>query len=456
MEQICWQHPRRLTPSHALKRNDFFPAAGWLRMAITLLGGTLATFAQVAKPVSPGNTVLPTMAAGSADGFVDFIGIDVHFNYYGSIYTQNTPLMLERMNQLGVRHLRDAMCWQGPQTWNTFYALHRQLGGLGYKTDYVMGPSQPVAQASAYPGMVLDMEAVEAPNEWDDTGDANWARDITAVQAQLFSAMRQAAGGRNVKVLAPSLAYPQDAPALGNVSAISDAGNLHGYFGGYNPGSSVVNAGYYLSVVSQNTPKQPIWVTETGYFGQPGPIIGQYGVPQTIQATYTPRALLEYWRAGAARTYLYELADDLEPGESPAQFQWGLLDSAGGAKPAFTILANLIGLLEDPGPAFTPAPLPLSIQSSSPSVHYALFGKRDGTYYLALWNEVQSYDFMLERPIRNNGQQVTLTVGRPVAYNGTQQFTNEGQYTTQAFAPSQTLKLPVTDNLQIVTWVFAR
>ena len=71
--------------------------------------------------------------ASSAGAFVDSVGLNVHFNYYGSIYTNQTPLMLERLKELGITHLRDALCWQGNTPENTYYILHHELGLLGYK-----------------------------------------------------------------------------------------------------------------------------------------------------------------------------------------------------------------------------------------------------------------------------------------------------------------------------------
>ena len=474
MEQIRRQLPRPLTPPCASKSSlrSALQAATLLVLVPwplltgcavpTGMSGTASQSARPAlrppalrgKPVLPPkrtSLTIPAIAASSADAFVGSIGITVHFSYYGSIYTNDTPQMIAALQTLGIRHLRDAMCWQGATPENTYYLLHQLLGSLGFSTDYVMAYNQPLEEAIAYPGLVPDMEAVEGANEWDVSGDANWAADMTAQQAALFAAMQASAPG--ITVLAPSLAYPTDAPLLGNLSSMATAGNLHGYFGGYNPGGADINPAYYLNLMSQVTPSEPTWVTETGYFAQPGPIFGMNGVPESIQAVYSPRDLLEYWNAGADRTYLYELADDVEPGEDPTDYHWGLINADGTYKPAFFTLATLLAILKDPGPAFTPAPFPLEIQTSSPTVHTALFGKRDGSYYLAVWNEVQSYDFnanvILDAPLES----VTLTVGEPLLYNGTTQFDAQGGVTTIAYAPTQSLTLPVSDKLQIVTWI---
>jgi hypothetical protein len=412
-------------------------------VASSLLGSVF-----VRAQSQPTQSNVPVSPAGA---FVDSIGINVHFNYYGSIYTNQTPLILTRLQQLGIRHLRDALCWQGNTPKNTYYLLHQQLGDLGYKTDYVAYINQPTSQIATYPSLVNDMEAIEPANEYDISGDPAWVAHITAQQAALYSTIRAVAP--HVTVLAPSLAYPSDAPFLGNISHITQAGNLHGYFGGNNP----ANAPTLVADMKQNTPNQPTWVTESGYFAAAGPAFGSYGVTPAIQAVYSPRLLLDYWNSGVTHTYLYELADDLEAGENAAQYHWGLLDNQAKPKPAFNALSTLIQLLGDPTPpsaaAFVPTPLPLTIQASSPTVRYTLFEKRDGSYYLALWNEVPSYNPVSGQQLTPATQTVTLHLARTVLYNGVQQFDAAGNVTTHLMLPTQTLTLPVTDKLQILTWI---
>jgi hypothetical protein len=179
-----------------------------------------------------------------------------------------------------------------------------------------------------------------------------------------------------------------------------------------------------------------------------------YGVTEAVQAIYSPRALMEYWNAGAARTYLYELADDVEAGENPVDYHWGLLDSTGAVKPAFTALSNLVGLLADPGPTFTPAPLAGNIQGSAGSVHTALLGKRDGSYVVVVWNEVQSYDFVNNVPLNPAAQTVTLTLGKMPISVSVQQLDAAGNVAAKVVAAGQTLTLPVTDKLQMIALRF--
>ena len=396
---------------------------------------------------------LPSVQAHSAASFVSSVGINTHFDYYGSIYTNNTPLMIQSLQTLGITHLRDAMCWQGPETFNTYYQLHQQLASLGFKTDFITAYNQPAAQISAYPALVADAEAVEPANEYDISGDLNWAADITAQQQLLYRTIQSSPYASSIKVLAPSLAFPWNAPLLGNVSAISSAGNLHGYFGGYNPVSANASPASYLSQIQSESSTQPVWVTETGYFAQPGPFAGSYGVDLATQAVYLPRTLLEYFNAGAARTYLYELADDVESGEDPANYHWGLLDSSGNPKPAFHAVANLLNTLADADTNFTPSTLAFNLQGAGSNVHHTLLQKSDGTFYLAVWIEASGYSFLTQQDLTVPAQKVNLQLNATPASAQSIQWDATGAATTANLIPTQSIPITVSDKLQIIKLV---
>ncbi len=423
------------------------PGSGYTLVATA---GSLPSVSSTPFDVTLPYPDLPSVPARSAASFVSSVGINVHFNYYGSIYTNNTPLMIQSLQKLGITHLRDAMCWQGSQTWNTYYVQHQQLAALGFKTDYVAYYNQPATQIAAYPALVNDAEAMEPANEYDNSGDSNWISNITAQQQLLYSTVKSSPYAGSITVLAPSLAYPWNAPNLGNVSAMASAGNLHGYFGGYNPGNSVNDPAFYLNQMQAESSSKPVWVTETGYFAQPGPFAGSYGVDLATQAVYIPRTLLEYFNAGAARTYLYELADDLEAGQNPADYHWGLLDSSGKPKPAFNAVANLIGTLTDSGASFTPANLAFNLEGANSTVHHILFQKSDGTFYLAVWIEAASYDFVKQQDLTVPTQQVNLQLNASLASVKSIQWDATGAATTSSLAPSQSIPLTLSDKLQII------
>jgi len=446
--------PLTLNPGQTLTVNvGFNPLSAGSATANLSIESNSSAQATTAITLSGIGTARPStnlVQSKSADSFVDSVGLNVHFSYYGSVYTNLSAQMIQNIQQLGVRHLRDQMAWQGTIVSSSpFYAIHNKLGTSGVKTDYILTSiNYPMSQVRAYPTLVNDMEAVEASNEFDASGDSNWVKEITSQQDALCAEMPAGNGTENLTVLSPSLAQPQFATQLGNLSSVSNGGNSHAYFGGYNPGNSGTgganNPAYFMKWAQVNNPGEPIWATETGFWSKPGAYYGGYGVSEAIQAVYTPRALLEFWNAGVARTYIYELADD----ESDAFF--GLIRSDGTLKPAFGTVSNLLSLLKDPGQEFTPDELAYGLSGGNSSIHQALFQKRDGSFYLALWVEALSYNFQTSQPIAVPSQNISLNLNRTVLSAAIYQFGDAGKMTTTTLTPGQTLPLTVTDRVEIV------
>ena len=85
----------------------------------------------------------------------------------------------------------------------------------------------------------------------------------------------------------------------------------------------------------------------------------------------------------------------------------------------------MISLLGDPGADFTLGSLDYSLAAAGIAVvddqnfktgeiHHTLLQKRDGTFYLILWNEIVSYDNAAERDINVSEQTVTLKLTTPI------------------------------------------
>jgi len=123
--------------------------------------------------------------------------------------------------------------------------------------------------------------------------------------------------------------------------------------------------------------------------------------------------LTEYWnQPKIARTYLYELLDE-GTDYSNSEFAFGLVHADRvTVKPAFTGMANLISILQDPGSSFTPTSLEYTLTGAPSTVHRSLLQKRNGDYYVLLWNEVSVWSGTTG-DISNNPVPITLIV--PVA-----------------------------------------
>jgi hypothetical protein len=412
----------------------------------SLIGSTSTPFTVNA----PANVSTSPMLAVPADNFVDSVGLNVHFSYIGSIYVSKTPEMLAAIRQLDVRHLRDQMYSGGSSASGSFfYVTHQTLAAMGVKTDFILTSlSQPLSQVVAFPLLANDMEAVEPANEYDASGDPHWVANIAAQQRQLYAKIKSTAQTSSVKVIAASLAQPENAAALGNIAASADVGNSHAYFGGWNPGNSGTNGAnnpaYFMAKSGINVPGKPIWVTETGFWSKQAMYWGGAGDGEALMATYVPRVLLEFWKSGSQRTYLYELADY----DSTDSF--GLIRTDGTMKPAFYAVANLLTLLSDVKTSFAPGSLSYSLSGVTRNIHQLLMQKANGDFYLALWNESAGMNVGTLADIAIPSQSVTLSLEKLPRGVTSYAWDSTGSMRPSVITPSQTIQLLVGPNILIV------
>jgi hypothetical protein len=87
-----------------------------------------------------------------------------------------------------------------------------------------------------------------------------------------------------------------------------------------------------------------------------------------------------------------------------------LIRRDGTEKPAFTALKNLIAVLADPGPSFSPGLLSYSLTGDTGGISRLLLTKRNGRFYLVLWQEVSSYDLSGKRDILVSDRNLVLKV----------------------------------------------
>jgi hypothetical protein len=160
---------------------------------------------------------------------------------------------------------------------------------------------------------------------------------------------------------------------------------------------------------------------------------------------------------GIARSYSYEFAD--QKPDDPAttmEMHFGLLRHDGSPKPAFVALKNLIALLRDPGPDFSAGSLAYRIEgwsyngeSAPDKLAHTLLQKRDGRFYLAVWQEVNDYDLAAKKDIEVPEKSATLVFERPM--RGITIY--QPNRSTEPMAKSENadrISLPVSDEVRIV------
>ena len=276
-----------------------------------------------------------------------------------------------------------------------------------------------VPEASIYVQSTGLLAALEGPNEYDLSGDPAWADVLRAYQTELFKVFKGIPATASIPIIGPSVTRKEAAQELGNVTQNADIVNLHSYYSFRPPETQGWgNDGYGsirwqleamarpLSAAETNGP--PLIVTEAGYHNTDN---AETGLPEEVTAAYLPRLLLNH---GITRTFVYELLDEWDKPENK-EANFGLVRFDGSKKPAFFALKNLLALLNDPGQTFTPGSLNVEVRPASDTVSWTLLQKRDGDFYLAVWNSAAMFDPEAEDPkIVSTVQTVTLEFGEPV------------------------------------------
>lgn len=380
--------------------------------------------------------------ARSADSFVDSIGINTHLSYSDSVYfNEYDSIIKPKLQKLGVRHIRDAAV----DVQSGYLERLNELKTLGISSTLVRGPNDGSAK-DVVPlikkiggGAVV---AITGPNEAERTGNSNWANDVRSYQQQLYQAIKGDSATSRISVLGPVFSQESAYSAIGDLSAFVDYVPMNNYYSGRNPGTLGWGSNGYGSIAwnvrtaKKYAPSKPVMTTETGYHNTLNTTNGHKGVPEAVAAKYMPRLYLEQYNYGVRRTFQYEFINVFnEPNSLFRNF--GLLRHDGSEKPAFTALANLIGLLEDQGSKFTPQALDYALGGNTTNLHHTLLQKSDKKFYLILWQEVPCYEMDEKRDINVPNQKVTLTlntrINKATTYlpnnssNSVQQITNPRQ-----------------------------
>jgi hypothetical protein len=361
----------------------------------------------------------PSTAAPSvkpADDFVDSVGVNVHLGYADTAYGRH-DIVEKKLRELGVRYIRDGLSPGQP----TVHRAWRALASHGIRVDLIAG--DPLRRFGTGPledqlaivkhelrGAVVSLEG---PNEYDNQGDPKWVSTLRAYQQRLYQKVKSDPSLARIPVLGPTVVKPQSHAQLGDISRWLDYGNIHPYPGGLPPDRDS-HMNQELDWAASNAGSKPIQATETGYHNALNSASSHPPTTERAAGIYMPRLYLDYFRRGIARTFSYELLDQ-QPDESREndEANFGLLRSDFSEKPAFVAVKRLIALLRDPGPAFKPDPLDYSLEGAPSSLRQVLLEKRDGTFYLALWNEVSVWDPATRKPLRPNDGRVRLIFTEP-------------------------------------------
>jgi len=352
----------------------------------------------------------------SASSLIDSIGVVVHFNYRDTVYYSDYDrVIVPRLKQLGIRHLRSNFALKDTETQQKF----NDLAAVGIKSTLVMNPlkvspREAVEIAKTVPNSI---EAIEGPNEWDIRSNFEYQglyfpEGTRQYQEDLYTAIKADPATASLTVLSPSLAKAKHSNELGKVAC--DRAAIHSYPGSTNiPSHGLDNK--WIPSARIICPGKGIIATETGYHNAVNKSTIS-GVSPEASAKYLPRIFLEYFNRGILRTYNYELID-LKPNPARDRPNWnyGLLNNDGSPKPAFNSVKNLISLLKEPEGNTNSIELKaLDYQAFgiTSQIHHTLLQKNDGRFYLIFWQEVPSYKNEIDLEV--TPQSVKLVLNTPI------------------------------------------
>ena len=405
--------------------------------------------------------------ATRADAFVDSIGVNTHVGYGDSPYGDVEGLLKPSLKYLGVRHIRDGLADD-----DFMLKPYRQLRALGIGVTGIVP-----YQIDALPALLQSiraqrdvLEAVEGPNETDLFTQFRYLGQpypagTVAFMKDFYPAIKADPALQHLPVLQTTLAFPGAAAGqgtradlLGDLSAFADYGNSHNYFAFGEPPGPVIRE-EHLPLNTAITPGKPMMSSEGGY--QMGRGDGYKGTwndgqaapfAEAVHGRYLLRYLLEQYRQGYRRSFVYELLDSDQP-------QWGLFRADGTPRPAASGIRNLIQQLSegrlnpDTGrwttPDFAPGRLDYRLSGQLTNVHSLLLQRSSGAYYLVLWNEVNNWNVTTGAPIYPPPAQVELSLAQPVRQLQTFLPLTRGATPTATFTTAP-LRVEVPDHPVVV------
>ena len=353
-----------------------------------------------------------TVLAKKAPDFIDSIGVEVRL-YPEREDSLWTNIIKPRLQELGVQHIRTRLRHNIDLGSDERKAADRiiELGNLDppIKTTGIwreFGSWDEKIKATEY--MLSGLEAIENPNEPNrpqegfDYKDTQGERhgyskptgdnDKKLVGKGWVHAVRLFTEDLNlhIKNNFPQLKILSSAVTIGAYKGVQNYQNQHnwnvedwvdyGNFHVYRKTNPEKNT--RIDDVRQTMyPTKPLIITETGYnTGARGIAL----VPnQEIQAIYNLRSILEFFRLGIKRTYIFSLLR-FEP--EPRYFSLIDPDNTEKVTSSFEAIRDTISILDGGDSNFTPQTLRYEITGKLNNLrHKFVLQKSDGKFYLILW-----------------------------------------------------------------------
>jgi hypothetical protein len=360
---------------------------------------------------------MPIVAAplpGPSDLFTDSVGVNVHIG--SEPYASNFDRFHHLLATSGIRHLRDEL--RPGNDLARWRALSERSNIL---FNILVSPAtNTVPEMMAYLDAlgIERVSAMEGQNEGDSPwfmslplAKPGWSNVVVAYQREVHQALRGRYTAEQLPLLSPSVLNwkPADVALLRPANQYSDAVAIHSYVQkGQEPETTDDYAAvtwYLQNMRDAFKPGAPALVTECGYCNVVKP--GSASVGEAASGIYLPRLLLNNFRAGILRTFLYEFWDGgTDPNEG--EHHWGLVRNDGTPKPGYHAVRNLLTALE--GTRRAGDDQPLRVASRSLEIKHLAFQHAQGQPVLAVWRAVRCWDVAKAEDIAVTTEPVDIAV----------------------------------------------
>lgn len=356
---------------------------------------------------------------GPSDTFTDSVGINVHISSepYASRFDRFHDLLVAS----GIRHLRDEL--RPSNDLDRWRALNKRSNIL---FNLVVSPAtNTVAEMMTYLATlgIERISAIEGQNEGNSDwflslplAKPGWSDVVVNYQREVYRTLRKHYTAEQLPLLSPSVINwkPADVALLRPAAPFSDAVAIHSYVQrAQEPETSddYAAVSWYLHHMRDAFKAgAPALATECGYCNVVKP--GTSGVSETAAALYLPRLLLNNFRLGILRTFLYEFFDGgTDPNDG--EHHWGLVRNDGTPKPGYHAIRNLLAALKDARRAGDNQPL--RVTSAAPELRHIAFQDAQGQPLLAVWRAERCWNVERAEDIALPTEPIDIAVEGPSA-----------------------------------------
>jgi hypothetical protein len=298
------------------------------------------------------------------------------------------PHVMQRVADLKVRYARNRIHTNSTYV-NRQYQIYTELGIKWILNYATMGltPAQGVNRLkNHYPGLEM-LLAVEGLNEPFNFSKGYEASDYFDHQAGIYELFKGDPELQHIPVVGLSVAHRNRYELIGDMSGVSDIGNLHSYPTVTLPPSGGILERWIEAADNASFPGMQLWCTEAGYHDN----VHIGGTPENVYAKYLPRMILYYFlNERVDKLFVYRFMDQATDLDSK---WWGITHNDATATPklAYTAWKNMNTILDDSDSTFTPETLNYSLSGDLANINQVLLQKGDGTFYLVLWQEVRNW-----------------------------------------------------------------